>query len=218
MTYCGDCLAILPTLGRVDACVTDPPYGMSYQSNYRTDRWGKIAGDEGTELLYSLCTLNPEHSSYIFCRYENLLKGLPAPKSVIVWVKNNWSMGDLKHEHGRQTELIIYYPGRNHYWPKNRPTDVIHSVRTGNNDHPTEKPTDLMEQIVSWTAGTVVDPCMGSGTTGVAAAKLGRKFIGIEIDPNYFEIACKRIEEAYKQPDLFVEQPKEKAEQLKINV
>jgi site-specific DNA-methyltransferase (adenine-specific) len=55
---------------------------------------------------------------------------------------------------------------------------------------------------------TILDPFAGSGTTGVACAKLGRKFIGIELDPGYFDIACKRIEDAYKQPDLFIEPPK----------
>ncbi len=62
-------------------------------------------------------------------------------------------------------------------------------------------------------AETILDPLMGSGTTGVACAKLGRNFIGIEIEPKYFDIACKRIEQAYDQPDMFIEQPK-KAEQL----
>jgi site-specific DNA-methyltransferase (adenine-specific) len=66
-----------------------------------------------------------------------------------------------------------------------------------------------MSRLVGWTgAETILDPFAGSGTTGVACAKLGRKFIGIELDPGYFDIACKRIEDAYKQPDLFIEPPK----------
>ena len=64
-----------------------------------------------------------------------------------------------------------------------------------------------MEWCIERTAGTVLDPFMGSGTTGVACAKMGRKFIGIEIDPKYFDIACERIRKAYDQPDLFVEPP-----------
>ena len=64
-----------------------------------------------------------------------------------------------------------------------------------------------MAQVVNWTAGCVVDPFMGSGSTGVACVKQGRKFIGIEIDPKYFDIACRRIEEATRQGDLFVAQP-----------
>ena len=81
--------------------------------------------------------------------------------------------------------------------------------------HPCEKPVSIIQHIVgtaSKPAQTILDPFMGSGTTGVACAKLGRKFIGIEIDERYFEIACKRIQQAYDQSDLFIEPPK-KAEQ-----
>lgn len=77
-------------------------------------------------------------------------------------------------------------------------------------EHPTEKPVSLMRELVAMFTGrdqTILDPFMGSGTTGVACAKLGRRFIGIEIEPRYFDIACKRIEQAYAQPDFFVERP-----------
>mgnify|MGYP003148735056 FL=1 len=79
--------------------------------------------------------------------------------------------------------------------------------RTGNNFHPTEKPVGLMQAVVSWTDGTVLDCFMGSGTTLVACAKLGRAGIGIELDPEYFQIACERVQKAYDQPDLFVAPP-----------
>ena len=88
--------------------------------------------------------------------------------------------------------------------------------RTG--EHPTEKPISLMREIISLFSAPgqlVCDPFMGSGTTGVAAVKLGRRFIGIELDPKYFDLACRRIEEVEKQSDLFIEQPK-KAEQLNL--
>lgn len=116
-------------------------------------------------------------------------------------------MGDLGGEHGRKTEVILFYPSEGHFFPSGRPNDVIFADRTGNINHPTEKPVSLMEQVVKWTDGLVLDPFMGSGTTGVACVKLGRKFIGIELDEKYFDISCKRIEEAYKQPDLFLEPP-----------
>jgi DNA modification methylase len=83
------------------------------------------------------------------------------------------------------------------------------AVRDGK-EHPTQKPVEVMlrciEELPAKTL-TICDPFMGSGTTGVAAVKLGRKFTGIEIDPGYFDIACRRISEALKQPDLFVEAP-----------
>jgi site-specific DNA-methyltransferase (adenine-specific) len=205
--YCGDCLEILPTLGKVDAVVTDPPYGMAFRSNHRTTKHAAIANDSDGVMLELACSIPATHSKYIFCRWDNLAT-VPKPKSLVTWVKNNWSMGDLEHEHARQTEVALFYQGENHFFPKGRPTDVIHAPRTGNDNHPTEKPVQLMHAFVEWTDGLVLDPFMGSGTTGVACAKLGRKFIGIELEPRYFDISCKRIESAYAEPDLFVPPPK----------
>lgn len=204
--YLGDCREILPTLSKVDAVVTDPPYGMAFRSNYRTERHDVIINDDSDELLVFACGLRPAHSAYIFCRWDNIAS-VPKPKSLLTWVKNNWSMGDLNHEHARQTETVLFYPGPEHDFPKGRPTDVLEGIRTGNCFHPTEKPTDLMGQIISFTRGTILDPFMGSGTTGVAAVKLGRKFIGIEIEERYFSIACKRIDAALREPDLFIKSP-----------
>ena len=204
---CADCREVLPTLGKVDAVVTDPPFGMEFRSNFRTIRHDDIANDDTTDLLAFACGLTATHAKYIFCRWDNLVD-VPKPKSLVTWVKNNWSMGDLEHEHARQTEVALFYPGQEHFFPKGRPQDVIKAPRTDNNNHPTEKPVQLMQAIVEWTSGTVLDPFMGSGTTGVACARLGRKFIGIEIDPKYFDIACRRIQAALDAPDMFVEPPK----------
>ena len=204
--YLGDCLEILPTLGEVDAVVTDPPYGIGFRSNYRKIKHAAIVNDCDAALLSLACNVSVAHSRYVFSRWNNLLD-VPPPRSVVTWVKNNWSMGDLEHEHARQTEIVLFYPGPEHHFPRGRPTDVVYAPRTGNAYHPTEKPIGLMTQVVGWAVGTVLDPFMGSGTTGVACAKLGRKFIGIELEPRYFDIACKRIEDAYRQGDLFVEPP-----------
>lgn len=208
---CGDAREVTPTLPHiVGAIVTDPPYGMEFVSNRPVvrNKFHPIRGDSDGELLQWACCLKPEHSSYIFGRWDNLWE-MPKPRSLITWVKNNHSMGDLSHEHGRQTEVISFYPGPDHFFPTGRPNDVIECPRTGNNDHPTEKPVALMEHFVRLTNGSVLDPFMGSGTTGVACMKLGRKFIGIEIEERYFDIACKRVEEAWAQPRLF-DEPKQK--------
>lgn len=202
--YLGDCREILPTLGKVDAVVTDPPFGMSFQSNHRLQKHTKIIDDDSDDLLVWACGIDVNHSRYVFCRWDNL-QAIPKPKSLVTWVKNNWSMGDLEHEHGRQTEVCAFYKGVDHFFPNGRPSDVIHAARTGNEFHPTEKPVHLMQAICGWTQGVILDPFMGSGTTGVACVNLGRKFIGIEREPKYFDIACKRIAEAYKQPRLFDE-------------
>jgi len=209
--YLGDCMDILPTLDKVDAVITDPPYGMDFQSNYRIEKHMKIANDKTADIANAMidwALKTASHSVYAFGRWDNIYD-YPKPKSLITWVKNNWSMGDLKHEHARQTEVAFFWAMENHFFPKNRPTDVIEYARTQNENHPTEKPVGLMAKFIEWTDGVVCDPFMGSGTTGVAAIQMGRKFIGIEREPKYFEIACKRIEQASKQGDMFIEKPKQ---------
>ena len=200
--YLGDCREIAPTLERPAAVISDPPFGMAFQSNYRAEQYAPIANDKDDALLQWACELPASHSRYVFCRWDNLWR-LPKPRSLVTWVKNNWSMGDLEHEHARQTEVICFWPGPDHSWPSGRPQDVIHAPRTGNAHHPTEKPVQLMMAVCGWTSGAVLDPFMGSGTTGVAAVRLGRPFVGIEIEPRYFDTACRRIEEAQRQGDLF---------------
>lgn len=209
--YLGDCMEVMPELGVFDAVVTDPPYGMGFVSGHRKlgTKHMPIANDGDVTFLKWASELQAIHSKYIFMRWENLQDLSITPKSCITWVKDNHSMGDLEHEHGRQTEICAFYAHDGHKWPNKRPNDVIKCARTGNNLHPTEKPVSLMEVIVNWTLGGIVDPFMGSGTTGVACAKLGRKFTGIELEQKYFDIACKRIEEACKQPDMFVTAAKE---------
>lgn len=195
-----DCREVIPDVGPLESVVTDPPYGMKFRSNYRNEKYPHIKNDTDFELLKFACDLSPTHSAYIFCRWEALYY-TPPPSNFITWIKDNWSAGDLKHNHARQTEGILFYKGPNHHFPGNRPTDVITnqmagSTRTMNKLHPTEKPLSLMEVICQWTAGIITDPFMGSGTTGVAAVRLNRPFIGIELEQNYFDVACRRIEQA----------------------
>jgi len=215
--YLGDCLEVLPLIEKVDSVITDPPYGMNFQSNHRFEKHLKIANDDSADIAIKViewCLKNANHSIYAFGRWDNLYD-YPKPKSLVTWVKNNWSMGDLHHEHARQTEIAFFYAMQNHFFPKQRPTDVIEYPRTNNEFHPTEKPVGLMCKFVEWTSGTIFDPFMGSGTTGVAAIQMGRKFIGIEREPKYFDIACKRIEQAAAQPQLFgFEQPKQIQESM----
>jgi site-specific DNA-methyltransferase (adenine-specific) len=201
--YLGDSREVLPTLGPIDAVVTDPPYGMAFRSNHRAVKHDAIANDTSAELLRWACRIPAAHSRYIFGRWDNLVD-VPKPKSLVTWIKNNWSMGDLNHEHGRQTEVAFFYPGPKHDFPAGRPADVISAPRTGNEHHPTEKPVELMRAVIEWTRGVVLDPFMGSGSTGVAAVKLGRRFIGVEMHEPYFDTACKRISAALGEPELFV--------------
>jgi site-specific DNA-methyltransferase (adenine-specific) len=207
----GDCREIIGALS-FDAICTDPPFGMAFQSNRRNVKHKAIANDNATDLLQWACEVPAPHSRYIWMRWDNL-KDVPLPRSLVTWVKNIHSMGDLEHEHARQTEVCAFYKGPEHRWPAYRPADVVNHPRTGNNFHPTEKPVSLMQEVVGWTLGIVADPFMGSGTTLVACQRLGRQGIGIELDPDYFDIACRRVDEATRQPDLFITPPAPKPTQ-----
>lgn len=193
----------LPTLGRIECVVTDPPYGMAFQSNHRQEEHAAIAGDDGVELLRLAVeyALEATHSGYVFCRWDNLQDVQRRPKSLITWVKNNWSMGDLDHEHARQTESILFWPGPQHRWGNGRPTDVVFAPRTDNELHPTQKSVELMDQVVSWSEGRIVEPFMGSGATIVSAIRAGREVWGCELNREYFETARDRAIEAKKAYD-----------------
>lgn len=202
--YLADCLDVLPQLSGIDAVVTDPPYGMMYVSGHRQQTHCEIRGDDKPHLLREACKIRANVARYVFCRWDNL-QHIPKPRSLIHWVKNNWGMGDLSHEHARQTEQIAFYPCEGHSWGKARPTDVVFADRAKSDIHPTEKPVELLRKVLQWVPDglTVLDPFMGSGTTGVAAIELGHRFIGIEIDKGYFEIAHKRIKHAASQRRMF---------------
>jgi len=186
----------------IDAIVTDPPYGMNFISNYRKIKHKAIKNDGALPLEHIKESMRiANRCAYYFCRWDNLYD-MPKPKSVLTWVKNNWSMGNLEHEHGRAWEACCFYAMENHEFIKRIP-DVIFAKKTGNNFHPTEKPVDLMARIIkSNVADTIFDPFMGSGTTGIAALKENRKFIGIEVDELHFEVALKRMRDFHSQPTL----------------
>lgn len=211
--YCGDCREILPTLNNVSACVTDPPYGISYKSGYATDRlWAagrSITNDGCTEARDEALQL-VDCASLVFGSRKS-----PLPENcrqILIWDKGGaLGMGAMDlpwkpaHEEiyvlgkgfvgGRKWHSVIYHP-------------PVQAKALNGRVHPNEKPVGLIEKLLGWCpAGTALDPFMGSGTTGVACAKMGRRFIGIEIEPKYFDIACKRIEDAHRQPDLFIGQP-----------
>ena len=195
--YLGDCLEILPTLGKVDAVVTDPPYGinvgaMSMGAGRKAKSFNSFDWDISAPDVSHL-------SVFPAIIWGGNYFGLPASGKWLSWDK-------MQTFSGADFELA---------WTNLAgPSKVFRLSRVeahGNMDkqHPTQKPVAMMEWCLGFLpdAQTILDPFMGSGTTGVACAKMGRKFIGIELDPGYFDIACKRIEDAYAQPDFFVEPP-----------
>jgi site-specific DNA-methyltransferase (adenine-specific) len=175
----------------VATVITDPPYGMSFKSNHRKTPHKDIINDGDASCLSWTCDFPASFAKYIWCRWDNL-SSVPKPKSLITWVKNNWSMGDLEHEHGRQTEVCLFYPGKDHVWPIKRPSDVVNHARTGNALHPTQKPVSLIEEVCSWTSGSVYDPFLGSGSTLIACEKMSRYCRGLELDPIYVDVIINR--------------------------
>ena len=215
MLYLGDCREILPRLHRltVGSVVTDPPYGMNYVSGYATDAlWaaGKtISGDRNAEVRdETLCKIDeiwPYLPRLVFGTWK--VTRPPQTKIVLIWDKGGaLGMGDLalpwKPDHEE-----IYVMGSGFVGSRDCGS-VIHcppvqSMAKNGREHPNEKPVRLMRELIRKTEGTILDPFMGSGSTGVAAIQMGRSFVGIEMQPAFFDIACRRIEEAQKQAALF---------------
>lgn len=209
--YLGDCLEILPTLGEVDAVVTDPPYGLDHASNHiaatTTAEWMNqvIQNDSDTTARDAVLAW---HVGAWACFGSWKVPKPEHTRAVLIWDKGPASgMGDLGFPWKGSWEEI-YVGGQG--WAGRRDEGVIHNCfvvtrKSMGRSHPNEKPVSLLSKLVCKSPGsTVLDPFMGSGTTGVACANLGRKFIGIEIEPKYFDIACERIEAAYAQGRLFV--------------
>ena len=193
--YHGDCREIIPHLPKVDLVLTDPPYGIDYQSARRIgwQRKEKIHGDKKFPL-WIFDILEPRVAMFVWCRWDTL-KLLPNPKSFIVWDKGVHSMGDLKHEFGRQWEACAFYVGPEHEFAY-RPVDVIRAMRVSPDlmVHPNEKPVEVVAPLIACHEKcTILDPFMGSGPTLRAAKDLGRKAIGIELEERYCEIAAKRL-------------------------
>jgi DNA modification methylase len=192
----GDSSELLPRIPdqSVPLVITDPPYGMRFVSGHRNVLHRPILGDTAfPRELVRQSIAKASMAAYVFCRWDNLVAGdLPLPRSVLAWVKNNWGMGDREHAHGRQWEAIGFYPQTLHSFTKSVP-DVVYADRTGNDFHPTQKPLDLIKELIRCNAGdTVLDPFAGSGTTCVAAKQLGRHFLGFELDEKHYHTALIR--------------------------
>ena len=204
----GDCLEVMKELGRFDAVVTDPPYGIGEDGGRFRDRnggghrvlpkmgWDKARpSDEAFEIILGFaCPTIIWGGNY----FADLL---PASKGWLYWDKlmgGDFSDGELA-------------------W-----TSLDRALRKftlcnkmSGKQHPTQKPVALMEWCLGFVpnAKTIFDPFMGSGTTLVACQRLGRNGTGIELDKDYWEIACRRVDEATRQPDMFIADPKPTAPQ-----
>jgi len=190
----GDCLQVMPTLGRFDAVVTDPPYGigagkMQMGAGKKASSFGRFEWDDKSPDV-SWVTASPA------IVWGGNYFGLPASGKWLSWDK-------MQEFSGADFELAwTNLTGPSKVFRMSR----IEAYGTIDKKHPTQKPVALMEWCLGFLpdARTILDPFMGSGTTLVACQRLGRQGTGIEIDQDYFEIACKRVDEAARQPDLFI--------------
>lgn len=199
----GDCRDILPTLGPVDAVVTDPPYGIGRDGQKKTTggNGGRKAyefkGWDGERPDAALMRRIASHAPVCVIWGGNYFADiLPATGKWLVWDKGqriNQSDGEL---------AWTSFDGALRIHTLNRV-----ELMTDGAEHPTQKPVRLMEWTLGQISarGMILDPFMGSGSTGVACVRRGCSFIGIEREPSYFDIACRRIEDAYRQPRLFAE-------------
>jgi site-specific DNA-methyltransferase (adenine-specific) len=215
--YKGDCLEIMKDIPdeSIDLVLIDPPYLMSYKTNRRKDKnhdfCNEILGDNDKDLINNIFpelfrVLKNNSALYIFCNsnkidfFKIIVEKYFKLKNIIVWVKNNWTAGDLKAAYGKQYEFIILANKGRKLLNGKRLTDVWSGFKkvSGNNQlHQNQKPVALLEQCIikhSNENQVVLDCFSGSGSTGIACLNTNRKFIGIEKDEKYFEIAKNRIE------------------------
>ena len=188
--YLGDCRDVLPTLPRVDAVVTDPPY---------PNNAGHFVEDVPAALR-TFEAIDCSHWLVFWTEMESPPVRQPAV-AVHVWHRTNTNRPD------NYEPIFEFHSDGKKRASRVLPYCVIFPGLTGieASGHPTEKNVDLMRVLIERTQGVVLDPFMGSGTTGVAAVQMGRDFIGIEREPAYFDIACRRIEQAQRQGDFFIE-------------
>ena len=210
--YCEDYLPLVPA-GSVRAVITDPPYGMEYRSNHRPDaaKFDKIVGDEGVPVEWMReCRrlIRPDGCLLTFCHWKTAeafrqaLQGAGwTVTNQAVWDRGWDGMGDLGRMMGPIYDLIWFCAEPGFRWPNKRPSALFRHMRLSGTvlQHPTQKPLALMKELVGYLTApgdTVLDPYAGSGSTGVAAVQMGRRFLGCEVVEDYWRLADTRLRRA----------------------
>ena len=215
--YCDDCLDVMKKIENesIDLIVTDPPYLIKYKTNHRKNKYhdfcSEILNDDNEQLIIDYIRecyriLKNNTAMYMFCNCDKVdffKKELENAgfkiKKMIRWIKNNWTAGDLKAQFGKQYEIIFLVNKGRKCFNGKRITDVWMFDRISGKKqlHQNQKPVDLLKQCIlkhSDENDIIFDGFMGSGSTCVACIETNRKFIGVELDKKYFEIAKERIE------------------------
>ena len=233
----GDCLHVMPQLERFDAVVTDPPYELSASGpgrshfgvslgKFDTQQYRDIVEGVNYKELFDLwARFCKPMNGFVFCSNKQISKlmseaeGRGLSTTLLVWHKVNaapfangvWR-GDI--------EYIVHFRGKGAIFigGATEKTKVIPHPIVQDEAHPTVKPLPVVERILSNCSTQkcfILDPFMGSGTTLVACQRMGRYGTGIELDPDYFDIACKRVDEAARQPDLLIPETRAEAPEQK---
>lgn len=201
----GDCMEVMKELGRVDAVVTDPPYGIGISSNPVRQKHTKKNWDASAPVQESIDAMLDISDEQII--WGGNYFSLRPSRGFFIW--------DKKQPENFSLAMCEYA-----WFSKDHNAKIFtKSVLSYDKQHPTQKPVALMEWCLGFLpdAKSILDPFMGSGTTLVACQRLGRNGIGIELDPEYFDIACRRVEEATRQADMFTAQPEtQKPEQQSL--
>lgn len=212
--YLGDCFDVLPTLSGVDAVIMDPPYAIPTQVAANRNATRSVGDLSIVEAAFRSVfdvaskTLRPGGRMFVFCdgtSYPVVYRAAYAKFSsaLLVWDKGRIGMG---REFRKSHELIL------HLWRDDTPIftdgtgrpDVFRFAPVGQErEHEAQKPIAVIEHLLTVCGERICDPFMGSGTTGLASIKQGRSFVGVEIEPHYFDIACGRIRKEVGQSDLF---------------
>lgn len=217
----GDAIEHMSTMPAesVDVLIADPPYGIAYQSGHRPKMDREVmAGDYGN-LLWRLLpaarrVLKPNGAIYLFSRFDVspewwlMLGNYFRPKNRLVWIKNNWGMGDLQGNWATQYEDILFAVKGRHKLHNGRPSNVLYADRVPANkmQHPTEKPVEIMLPLIEASCppdGLVLDPCAGVGPVVEAATRLGRRCVAVEINPDYCDAIERRMARASTHGPLF---------------
>lgn len=212
--YQGDCMEVLPLLAKADAVVTDPPYGIGASAG--TGKYGRLKIEASADLGWDKATPTDAALSAVVQAGARAVVfggnyfGLSPSRNYLIWDKG----AGFKGRDFAECEMAWCS------WDGNARVLTYDPLARGDyrdKQHPTQKPVAVMVWAIQHAGDAVVilDPFMGSGSTGVAALQIGRQFIGIEREPKYFDIACKRIEQAHAQGQLFAPTQKPQ-EQLSI--
>ncbi len=187
----------------IDLVVTDPPYGMKFQSNYRKVKHKSIQNDDNLDWLESWVielkrVCKDEAHLYIFCSWHNidLFKQIVGAyfqvKNILIWEKNNTGMGDLEGDYAPKYEMILFCSNGSKKLNGGRDANILKAKRTGNENHPTEKPVNLIRYLIEKSSNKgdlVLDTFAGSFSTAQACKEIGRDFICFEIEPEHCRTA-----------------------------